>query len=82
MANVSFTTPRNGSTGLHSGAELERLCHEAAHAALREDMTGASEVCMQHFRRALDCSSPSLTSATLMTYARWGSASNGHRADQ
>ena len=58
-----------------AGAELERLCHEAAHAALREDMDEASQVCMRHFQRALDCSSPYLTRVLLESYASWGSRS-------
>ncbi len=65
----------NASICCRAGAELERLCHEAAHAALREDMNEALQVCMRHFQRALNCSSPYLTSVSLESYASWGSRS-------
>ena len=53
-----------------AGAELQSLCREAAHAALREDL-GAHVVAMHHFKQALAASKPALTEETLHKFAAW-----------
>lgn len=48
------------------------VCREAALAALREDMEGASEVAARHFFSARLALSPSLTPELLAQYEEWG----------
>jgi len=54
-----------------AGAELESLCREAAHEALREDLQGARYVSRRHFDQAYAASVPGLTEETLSKYAAW-----------
>jgi len=68
---VGVTELSNHSSFSASGAELAGLCHEAAIAALREDLQGASEVAERHFLAARAARRPSLTPAILGEYESW-----------
>ncbi|KAK9787377.1 hypothetical protein WJX73_009748 [Symbiochloris irregularis] len=59
------------ATELYTGAELEGMCAEAALAALREDLQGASSVSQRHFEAAMAGMRPGLTPAKLQQYAAW-----------
>ncbi len=50
------------------------MCREAALAALREDLEGATHVYDRHFRTALRAVRPALTREVLGEYASWGRA--------
>ncbi|KAK9812818.1 hypothetical protein WJX72_004297 [[Myrmecia] bisecta] len=63
------------STDLFTGAELEGLCREAAIAALREDLEGASEVAARHFHTARAATRAALTAQQLQQFASWGARS-------
>ena len=54
-----------------TGAELEGICREAALAALREDLAGASSVAMRHFEAARAAARPSLSVEDLHTFSNW-----------
>ncbi|EFJ47542.1 hypothetical protein VOLCADRAFT_41454, partial [Volvox carteri f. nagariensis] len=53
----------------YTGAELAAVCREAALAALREDLHGASHVADRHFAAALRAVRPALTEQQLESYA-------------
>ncbi|GBF97186.1 hypothetical protein Rsub_10047 [Raphidocelis subcapitata] len=60
------------ATAGFTGAEVAALCREAALAALREDIEGASEVAARHFEAARAAAAPALTAAQLAAYESWG----------
>lgn len=51
----------------YSGSDIAALCREAAMLVLRRDIEG-KEVCMQHFREAMDKVKPSLTPEIVNAY--------------
>lgn len=55
-------------TSLHSGADLENLCKEAALLALLDDNMEASVIRHTHFERSLSRTSPSLTAEQIHAY--------------
>ncbi len=57
---------------LSPAAPRDRLYREAALAALREDLEGATEVAARHFDRARAAASPALTMEQLARYEGWG----------
>ncbi|PRW20672.1 cell division control 48-like protein B [Chlorella sorokiniana] len=59
------------STERFTGAELAAVCREAAMAALREDVQGASVVQHRHFELALNGIQPQLSAPDLAKYERW-----------
>ncbi|GLI61884.1 hypothetical protein VaNZ11_004395, partial [Volvox africanus] len=59
-------------TDMYTGAELAAVCREAALAALREDLQGASQVAARHFTAALRTVMPALTAEQLKGYVEWG----------
>ncbi|GIM01113.1 hypothetical protein Vretimale_5952 [Volvox reticuliferus] len=59
-------------TDMYTGAELAAVCREAALAALREDLEGASHVSARHFTAALRTVQPALTPEQLKAYLDWG----------
>lgn len=74
MSNLLLGTSRHSvtwPTSCAAGAELQSVCREAAHAALREDLLGARVVAMRHFDQALAASKPGLTEEMLRDYAAW-----------
>ena len=60
-----------GSTKRYTGAELAAVCKEAAMAALRENVHGATEVAMRHFEAAIHGVTPALTEEVLRQYEAW-----------
>ncbi|KAI7845553.1 hypothetical protein COHA_000844 [Chlorella ohadii] len=56
---------------VRQGAELAAVCREAAMAALREDVQGASVVHHRHFALALEGIHPQLSVAELAKYEQW-----------
>ncbi|GLC33083.1 hypothetical protein PLESTB_000372400 [Pleodorina starrii] len=64
-------------TDMYTGAELAAVCREAALAALREDLEGASQVEARHFEAALRAVRPAMSAAELEAYAAWGRGGGG-----
>lgn len=61
-----------GDTEGFTGAELAGVCREAAIAALREDLQGASAVAARHFAAARAAARAALTKEQLDAFAEWG----------
>ena len=57
-----------------SGAEITKVCHDAAYAALREELREGVEqqVCKRHFEEALAGTKPRITKEVREAYERWG----------
>jgi len=68
---ISLQSPAISILKGFSGADIETLCREAAMIALRENIR-ARKVTLEHFKKAKEDISPSLTQEMLKWYETFG----------